>query len=1140
MLKDPTFPAGGSNDSIGDLVRREGWSLHQRLQVAARPGAAIQPANRSGSLDHWRGLVAPNMPGNFDNRLEWDGLTASSAAWALEPPEPATPLKPDWLPLLDGLRQAARDAAREAAPDAVAGAENEPLVGRGAEQPFVHVWRPAAAWALNCLRQRCGDLSPELQLAESAWLDLGEALLERFCNTADQALWELFNQRRTPGQMLLAHLGASGDGSGEPVHEAYDIFVAELLESGYGLLLGEFPVLGRLLAVLCVLWLEGSEEMLRRVAASRATLSQHFAIGSAAPLAGIQLGLSDPHRGGRAVAIMNFQQGDTTSRVAYKPKDMRVDATYQRYLEDLNQASTLPPLRSLAVASRDAYGFMEWVEHRPCTNDEELASFYFNAGRTMALLYLLGCTDCHHENLIAAGDQLLLIDTETLLEADLRDLISDNGEDPDAVSALQTSLQGSVLRSGLLPQWLMAGDARKRAYDISALGIQPPPAERELPGWLGINSDGMMAGRTRQACELPTSLPVPLGSRERLSDFVEELCAGFTAQLQEALRLRRPVLLESLNGFRGQPRRLVARATRLYFTIQRQMLEPAALRTAVAHGLKLEQLSRSFLLASEKPLNWPMFRAEILQMEQLDIPFFEHLIDGEELPLPGGLGAIEGFMKSSGIDAARRRLEDLDETEIHFQQQLIRGAISARHLNAPRTEPAVTTGQGGVTPAATAPSSEVIAASDVYREEAFRLGEELWAGAIHDRKGRPEWLGMDLGADGESFHFGLIGHSLYSGASGLALLFARLAQASQGARADQWLRRAWSCFEGLAELAERNSNDQLFRYVRDQPLGISGTGGTLLSLELLQIAGLPEAGWLAEKLMGQLRPERLLADESLDLIGGVAGLIGSLLTSRHPVAHELAAVCGERLLTLQQEDGGWPSALASGLSRPPLTGFSHGAAGMGAALALLAHSNGNQQAAEAAMRAIAYERSVFDKKNGNWPDFRTNNEPDEFMLSWCHGAPGILLSRQVLNAARLADDQTAVEIEIARATTTGALESIHASSQAPAAHLCCGVLGLTSLLRVDAQASGSSIQPQVARAESAVIQQAKAAGGYSFFSVDTGSLTLPGLFTGQAGVALALLEAAVGQQWMPIVLSGGLLRPKGPETAAAVEYPRSN
>jgi len=50
------------------------------------------------------------------------------------------------------------------------------------------------------------------------------------------------------------------------------------------------------------------------------------------------------------------------------------------------------------------------------------------------------------------------------------------------------------------------------------------------------------------------------------------------------------------------------------------------------------------------------------------------------------------------------------------------------------------------------------------------------------------------------------------------------------------------------------------------------------------------------------------------------------------------------------------------------------------------------------------------------------------------------------------------------------------------------------------------------------------------FSIDTGSLNLPGLLTGKAGIALALLEAAAGQQWMPGVLSAGLLqtdRPSG-------------
>jgi type 2 lantibiotic biosynthesis protein LanM len=1099
--------SAGPVGALDDHLLREGWSLHQRLDVAAAAAGEPPP---TAMLEGWRQIVAPDNTENFDKRLAWDGLSEAGAAWALDPPPEATPADPPWWPLLEALRQAGRAAAD--------GATHRQLAERGSDQPFVHAWRPAAAWALQTLQQRCADLPPQLVIAESAWLDLGESLLERLCTTADQALWDLFNQRRTPGQMLLAHLGANGDGSGEPVHEAYDLLMTELLESGYGLLLAEFPVLARLLAVVTALWLEGSEEMLRRLAASRAELTHHFAVDQAWILQAVQLGLSDPHRGGRAVAILRFGTETDSRRVVYKPKDMQVDATYQSYLQILNQASSLPPLRTLTVLSCDGFGFMEWVEYRPCNSDEELERFYTNAGRTMAVLHLLGCTDCHYENLIASGDQLILIDTETLLEADLRDLISDDGDDPEAISALQTSLQGSVLRSGLLPQWQMAGAGRKRAFDISALGIQPPPVEREMPGWLGLNSDGMMAGRCLQPCELPTSLPVGLGSPPRLTDFVEELCSGFADQLQEALRLR-PVLLEALDGFRGQPRRLVARATRLYFTIQRQMLEPAGLRDAVLHGLKLEQLSRSFVLASEKPLNWPMFKAEVLQMEQLDIPFFEHPIDGDELPLSNGLLPIPKFMKASGLSAARRRLEQLNEVEIDFQQQLIRGAIGARHLKTQVTTDGSAMGRSG---SETEPEQAGILA-DVYRLEAFRLAQELWDAAIRDAKGRPEWLGMDLGADGESFHFGLIGHGLYSGGSGIALLFARLGLASSGNAADAWRQRAWSCMEGLAELAERNSNEQLFRLIRDLPYGISGSGGILLALQLLRRAGLPEAGLLADRLIQQLRPERLLADEGVDQIGGVSGLVGPLLLAGSARAQELAMVCGERLLALQLEGGGWPAGAAASQRKPPLTGFSHGAAGMGAALARLAQVSGEERFAVGVRNAVGYERSVFDGERGNWPDFRSSSEPNEFMLSWCHGAPGILLSRHVISRAGLADEHTAAEQHSARISTLAALEPLITRAGDAATHLCCGVLGLTSLLRVDAQASHLAPPEPVERAESAVIRHAQASSGYTFFSVDTGSLNLPGFYTGKAGVALALLEASGNLSWLPTLLSGGLL-----------------
>jgi lantibiotic modifying enzyme len=295
-----------------------------------------------------------------------------------------------------------------------------------------------------------------------------------------------------------------------------------------------------------------------------------------------------------------------------------------------------------------------------------------------------------------------------------------------------------------------------------------------------------------------------------------------------------------------------------------------------------------------------------------------------------------------------------------------------------------------------------------------------------------------------------------------------------------------------------------------------------LALQLLQRSGLQDASALAELLIDQLRPERLLADEGIDVIGGVCGLIGPLLLAGTPRAQELAVICGDRLLSLQLDSGGWPAGLPS-LGKQPLTGFSHGAAGMAAALARLSHVSGEERFAKGAGKGVGYERSVFDGERGNWPDFRTSSEPSEFMLSWCHGAPGILLSRWILCATALADEQTAAEQQSARASTLTSLEQLSSRAGEASAHLCCGVLGLTSLLRIDAQVSGQELEAPVAAAESAVINQARASGGYTYFSVDNGSLNLPGLYTGKAGVALALLEAVDGLRWLPALLSAGLL-----------------
>jgi type 2 lantibiotic biosynthesis protein LanM len=1098
--------------SLENRLLFEGWSLSQRLSWIAnheqRKGNGFLEED---PLQSWKKIVAPHNQAHFDRRLAWDGISPEAAASALQPGQENFPTNPSWWTTLTSIRQAA-----------IEGLDPLEIQQRCAREPFVHAWRPAAAWALLTLKERCCDLESTLSLSSGAWIDLAEGLLVRLCNTAGHALWEKFNERRTPGQMLIAHLGSSGDGSGEPIREVYDAFIAELLSSGYALLLADFPVLGRLLSTIVDFWLEGTTEMLERIAANRAELREYFGIDPDAVLRKVQLGLSDPHRGGRAVAIVSFE-GEIASdfaKVVYKPKDMQLDRAYQDFLRTINHSSVMPPLRTLVVLPCKGYGFMEWVEHRPCGNDEELERFYTNAGRHIAVLHLLGCSDCHYENLIACDDQLMLIDSETLFNSSLVDVSSGTDDPHHMLSDAQISMEDSVLRIGLLPNWTIEGTGRKFAFDISALGITPTP-EREMPGWLAVNSDGMIPSSIKQSCELPTSLPIEMGSPPRLMDFVEQLCAGFTQQLLEAMS-RSTTLIGALVRFKGLPRRQLARSTRLYFAIQQRMLRPASLRSAVAHGLVLEQLSRCFVSINKKPNSWPMFQAEVLQMEQLDIPLFEHQIDSEDLPLPHGLAPIRGYWLASGLESAKRRLSELDCDEIGFQEQLIRGSITASQLKADQQGNDAGFISNSGNPQLGEETGTYSLSIDGYRHEAFRLGEELWSDAIRDRKGRPEWLGIDLGVDGGSFKFGLVGNSLYSGASGIALLFARLALSSPDpASAARWRERAWSCFARLAELSEGNSMDPLFRKLPHLPYGLHGTGGILLALQLLSQEGSTQALQLAEKVMQQLRPERLQADESFDVLGGVAGLIGPLLLLGTPQALELALICGDRLVDQQLDSGGWVSSAFASKSRPALTGFSHGAAGIAAALSRLAQVTGENRFAESARRAVAYEREVFVVDKG-WPDFRSSNESSEFMLSWCHGAPGILLSRQILRSVGLADDTLESELHIARSITVADLENLKCSPGNPPAHLCCGVLGLTSLIRIVDGTNGTLLDPVVPHAEALLVSRARSSGGYKYLSVSSEMLNLPGLLSGKAGVALALLEAVEGLHWIPQVLSAGL------------------
>ena len=90
------------------------------------------------------------------------------------------------------------------------------------------------------------------------------------------------------------------------MREDYEAFVQRHRRDGLQSLLLDFPELGRFVGTVTELWLQASADMLERVGSDRLELESKFGIPVHLCLNEIKQGLSDPHRGGRAVAILGF------------------------------------------------------------------------------------------------------------------------------------------------------------------------------------------------------------------------------------------------------------------------------------------------------------------------------------------------------------------------------------------------------------------------------------------------------------------------------------------------------------------------------------------------------------------------------------------------------------------------------------------------------------------------------------------------------------------------------------------------------------------------------------------------------------------------------------------------------------------
>ena len=894
---------------------------------------------------------------------------------------------------------------------------------------------------------------------------------------------------------------------GESPQERYRDYLRQLTEPQVRQQIwAEYPVLLRYCVDRLSCWVESCSEFASRLAADFDALPALLG-GEQGPLRGVRFGVGDRHRGGRAVAQLEFAAG----HLVYKPRSLRIERGWQAVVDWFNEQRPPRALMAAPVVLRDGYGWAGYVAAWPCADAAGVSDFYWRIGALTALFHALRAIDINVENVIASGPMPVPIDLETLLH----DADPPAPSEPDPADELLT--QG-VTRIGLLPgKWTVRAAGRAQAFDYGAVGlggplVSPIPTmvmQQEGTDQIRVVNQYVFFDLDHKRVSLGREAPDPL-------EYCDDVISGFTWAYRAIVADREHWMQSLLAAFSGSPARFLQHPTSFYGKLLIDSLHPDFLRDALERELSLARVAAHVDDVAHTPTGLP--RSELADLRRGDIPYLEARPERRDLVSSRG-EVISGYLAQSPLEAARARVAGLGEPDLAIQQKLIRMAFGSLH---------------GAT--AASPPAQPLDLGPLGWDEARLVAEELALNLCRDAVRGPAgigWLAVDH-VDESIWQLGPAPPDLYSGRCGIGLFLSTVA-AHRPAR-----QEITQTAHVVAEITARHAVAAAERIARRDPAGARSrreiehfpnpgafgqTGGTIYYLTHAgALHDRAEFLAAAEALVPVLR-EHVAHDNTFDLVGGSAGAILALLAlyAVRPSPNTLAVAkfAAERLIAAATRSG-------TGLSWPaidcevPHLGMAHGAAGICYALGRLHEIGPDPALAEAITGGLCYENQHFDATAGDWPEPKPG---------WCYGASGIGLARLgLLYHSPSPEIRHQAEADLRAATRNVTRRTFgHDGSQFASVGqhgLCHGDLGNLEFLALTARSPHAHAEPDsdapgtvniTMRATQAaqIIQQHGRSHGW-LTGAHNAELA-PGLMYGQAGIGYGLLRLT-GLERVPSVL----------------------
>lgn len=711
----------------------------------------------------------------------------------------------------------------------------------------------------------------------------------------------------------------------------------------------------------------------------------------------------DPHANLKRVAIIGFRLKNLDKKwVVYKPRSIYNESFFNDNVVWLNQRLSLTMLE-IQYIKKNEYGWCECIEKKDCQSKEELSQFYYRFGLLTVLVYILGISDMHFENIIASGAHPAIIDFECY-GLSFNELMSKH-------------YHHSVLASGMLPYYYIE---RNSFSDISA--FSGGGTECEIPFenscMENTGTDEVKMVRKSGYFQLQNNRPTCFGKAARPSDYKSEVMSGFLDAYQIFLKEKNQWKHQFLSELNNLTLRVVMRPTATYLKLITESYHPTLLKNRKQFKKHFNWLKDNLPAFHASPQDCDKIVAsEMQQIENHDIPLFKF----EKGKVLDGCNHVIALVNKSIERSIIEKIDYLSDADMTAQLNLIEKGIDTYSMNYPNKAIDSTVAMTEKMPLTDVLLEEKIKQKIEYLlthllKNCFKKNELFWPEHTkRDVNDKSFWT-LDLSNP----------FNLYSGSLGVIFVLSEACDLLNNAHFSSFLDHSLCSYENYLAKLPSLKEDKFIDFSLFQ-----GIGGLLY----ISAMNCNKQNTKKQKYLDIIGSIFKLMDDyflewletyQFDIISGISGL---LLVLDGMIKNNIMSektkyyikICQDFFLTHYPIPSKIPKKAKNKFIQRSLLGFSHGVSGMAYALLRTQDYSNNKTAITKWVKsALAYERRHFDLHHQGWENFistdfrQMKNSENIFQDDWCHGSLGIGFSR--LELKKLGWKDNCIDYEIAVST----------------------------------------------------------------------------------------------------------------------------